>query len=97
MVRVLAFIMTVVIDNQAYAQCQAPEYRRGQVFEDSASTIDLTISMPLPNFVPKTLVCLAELLKREYSNRKTISVLIFSSSYAARYWRTFQADFPQTS
>ena len=70
----------------AFARCVPPDYRKGNVREDSESTLDMTISIPLTEFAPARLVCLAEALRDRYRDRKNISVLIFSSVEAAKYY-----------
>jgi TonB family protein len=68
----------------AAAECRVPSYRTGHVWEDTASSIMVNISIQARDFVPSRLVCLAEALKRRYSDRKEIDILVFGSLAAAR-------------
>jgi len=51
---------------------------------DSATFLAVSISIPLRDFAPNRLVCLANSLKQRYPNRESIAVYIFSSQAAAR-------------
>jgi hypothetical protein len=66
------------------ADCQAPAYREGHVWEDSPSTIMMNISLQMSDFAPNRLICLAGVLKHKYSDRKEILVFMFSSYEAAK-------------
>jgi TonB family protein len=68
------------------ADCQPPSYRKGFVWEDTPSTIMMNISLSIDDFAPARLVCLAESLKQRYSDRRQISVLMFSSHAGARHF-----------
>lgn len=68
--------------------CRAPSYREGHVWEDSPSSIMMNISIPMRDFAPERLVCLAAALKQRYSNRKQISILMFSNYAGAKRYTT---------
>ena len=67
----------------AAAQCRPPSYRTGFVWENSPSTIMMNISIGISDFAPKRLICLASALRQRYSDRREVSILIFSSYAAA--------------
>ena len=84
----------------AFAQCHAPRYQAGATFVDSTSVLVRSISIPLQDFSPSKLVCLATRLRERYRERSNILVNIFSSRKAAwtgitvqeydeKLWRTF--------
>jgi TonB family protein len=68
------------------ADCRAPIYRRGYVWEDSPASIMMNISLAIEDFAPARLVCLAEVLKKRYSDRRKIDVFVFSDHTAARHY-----------
>lgn len=68
----------------AAAECDAPRYQYGQVWEESEYTVLMSVSIPLQDFVPPRLICLAEVFRRRYPGRKSITILIFSSRDAAK-------------
>jgi hypothetical protein len=70
----------------SFGQCVVPQYGTGKVWEDSKSTIDMAISLRLSDFAPMKLVCLATALKQSYRDRTSITILIFSSADAAKYY-----------
>lgn len=75
------------------AECRAPSYREGHVWEDTPSSIMMNISIAMSDFAPKRLICLAEVLKHHYADRERISIAIFSSYDAAKhYTRVFRGD-----
>lgn len=82
----LACCLALLAPASSYGQCVAPEYRAGRVLEDSASTVLATVSMPLSDFAPGRLVCLAAALMKQYLGRTRITILVFSSEDAARYY-----------
>lgn len=87
--RALAILIFCVINIAAYpasAPCLAPHFNQGQVWENSGTSVFMSISIPLPDFAPVRLLCLAQSLRQSYADRNSISVLIFSSpDAAARY------------
>ena len=68
----------------AAAECHAPRYRKGHVWEDSRSTIVMNISISMSDFAPDHLVCLADQLRRRYRDRKEGLISIFDTNVAAR-------------
>ncbi len=66
------------------ANCVPPAYRLGAVWVDDPGVLIRNISVPLREFGPERLVCLAEKLKGRYPNKKRIIVNIFSSREASR-------------
>jgi TonB family protein len=69
----------------ALAQCSPPHYLDGAVYSDDASFMTKSISIPLRDFTPSKLMCLATQLKEMYRDRSYILKYIFSSHQAARY------------
>jgi hypothetical protein len=75
------------------ADCRPPIYRRGFVWEDSPVTIMMNISLPINEFAPARLVCLAQQLRHNYSSRQKVLIFMFSSYVAAeRYTRPMTGD-----
>lgn len=68
----------------AFAQCHPPQYRPGATFVDDTSILVRSISIPLHDFAPSKIVCLASSLKARYRDRSNIEVNIFSSHEAAQ-------------
>jgi hypothetical protein len=66
------------------AECRAPSFREGYVWEDSQSSVMMNISLRTSDFAPERLVCLAAALKHRYSDRKQISIVMFSSFAGAK-------------
>lgn len=90
----VVFLLGLVGDG--VADCTIPNYREGHVWEDSPSTIMLNISIPLNEFAPKRLICLAGALKKRYSGHQEITVLLFSSYEGAlRFTAPFAGDSPE--
>lgn len=75
-----------------FAACDAPQFRKAVVYEDSQSSTLMQINIKLNDFAPKRLKCLVEEFKRTYSGRKTIGVSIFSSYNAAKHYRIVTGD-----
>jgi len=65
-------------------QCNAPNYHEGAVWEKSEASVFMAVSIPLKDFAPDKLVCLAQAFRQRYRDQKNIKVLIFSSPDAAR-------------
>src|SRR3981081_3285456 len=82
----LAICLFLGIRTSARETCNVPRYRVGKTFEDTPSNTMIGISVSLPDFAPSRLVCLADALKRRYSNRNSISVFIFSEPSAAQHF-----------
>lgn len=64
---------------EAFAQCRPPQYREGAIFADSGSVIVMSVSIPLYDFAPSKLVCLATNLREHYRDRRNIEINMFSS------------------
>ena len=56
----------------ASAQCHPPHYRDGSIWVDDPDLVFITISMPLRDFTPSKLVCLAASLKQRYKDRSRV-------------------------
>jgi TonB family protein len=69
-------------------ECTSPSYRVGRVWVDSESAVLMSISVRLEDLAPRKLVCLAETLRRGYSGKSKIDVLIFTSREAAEQYST---------
>ena len=83
---ILIFCLTNIAAYPAWARCSAPQFNQGQIWENSRTSVFMSISIRLPDFAPARLLCLAQSLKQSYADRNSISVLIFSSpDAAARY------------
>lgn len=78
------FAVTLVLSEATcvLGACKVPQYRKGRVYEDSASGADLNISIRLEDFAPERLICLAEALRSKYPHRDVLA-FIFSSREAA--------------
>jgi TonB family protein len=87
-------ILTAIMAHYALAQCKPPKYREGRIIADSKSEIVMSISMRIEDFAPERLICLAEVMKQRYRDRKSISIIFFSSHNAALIYRasTFNYD-----
>ncbi|MGA3205261.1 MAG: energy transducer TonB [Bryobacteraceae bacterium] len=66
------------------AECDPPHYRESAIFAVSDSVFVQSISMPLVDFTPGKLVCLATSLKERYRDYHYITINIFSSHEASR-------------
>lgn len=80
---VMAGWVVLACSTCALAQCRAARYHEGRVWEDSEASAFMAVSIPLHDFAPARLVCLAEALRLRYHYARTIDVLIFSSAYVA--------------
>lgn len=69
-------------DPRLYADCKARNYQVGKIFEQSTTSVVLTIAIEHADFAPETLVCLANDLKKTYSAPEVV-IGIFSSYEAA--------------
>jgi len=84
LMRVLSIVgLLVGAATCACGECHV-RYREGKLLEDSSSTILMTVSIPLREFAPRSLVCLADGLKHRFGNRKSITIFIFSDHDAAK-------------
>jgi len=54
------------------------------VWEESESCVFMAVSIPLKDFAPARLVCLAQAFRRRYRSQNKIEILILSSRNAAR-------------
>ena len=79
----LVTLSVLGVRTSAAAECSAPSYRRGFVWEDSPSSIMMNVSIAMSDFAPDRLACLAEEFKQRYKDRKKILVLFFSTRRAA--------------
>jgi hypothetical protein len=66
------------------AQCHSPHYREGAIFADSGLVFVQSISIPLHDFTPGKLACLATSLRERYRDYQHITINIFSSRQASR-------------
>jgi TonB family protein len=69
----------------AWADCASPKYRIGAITLDDQTMLLENISIPVQEFTPSKLVCLATRLKERYKDRKSILIYIFDSHQASRY------------
>jgi len=83
MMRLAAVCLVLCSGIGAFAQCPTPRYRTGATLADSKAELIMSISIPLREFAPSRLVCLATSLKERYRDRPSIIVSIFSSPEAA--------------
>jgi len=83
-VALLTFVLVAGVQVCAAAECRAPAYRKGHVWEDSPTTIMMNIGIAADDFAPERLVCLATALRRQYANRKEILISMFDSHAAAK-------------
>lgn len=88
----LACCIALLAFAAASAKCTAPRYREGQLWENSDSTVLMSVSVPLQDFAPERLICLAQAFRDRYQERKSITILIFSSPEAAKRYLPRQAD-----
>lgn len=80
---IFGVLSTSIFCSSACAECAAPQYGIGRVSADTSEVFDIDISIKLQDFDPSRLVCLASALKQQHTDRRTISVYIFSSHEAA--------------
>jgi hypothetical protein len=85
MIRLTAVCLVLCSGMEAFAQCPAPRYRTGITPVNSDAELIMSISIPLRDFAPNRLVCLATSLKERYRGRKSVIVSIFSSYEAASH------------
>lgn len=78
---------------QASKQCAPPLYRKGQVWEETQSSVLMTVSVALRDFAPSKLVCLARSFREHYPSRKNITIFIFSSREAAMRYMPSPPDY----
>jgi len=78
--------VTMLSVTTSLAACIAPGYAVGRIWEDTKSAFTASISMPLADFGPARIACLATTLKQRYRSRTTIRVLVFSSREAAQHY-----------
>lgn len=93
-VRTSIFVMLVTVMTVAHAsaQCVTPRYKDGQLMHSSAADVDLTVSIDVGDLTRANLACLAHAIRERYPNRKTITVLVFTSVDAAANYRVSQSD-----
>lgn len=77
--RILTSILWIVFSVELLARCSSPQYQTGLTFEDSDELFFQNISIPLQDFTPNKLLCLAATFKHVYGNRKDVQINIFSS------------------
>jgi TonB family protein len=80
----LLTLVGVAFCTSAFPQCRAPKFKVGEVWEDSSTAVFEAVSIPLPDFAPTKLMCLAQSFKRRYGEKRDIDILIFSSREAAK-------------
>jgi hypothetical protein len=83
---ILSACLLLTFGEDARAQCDVPQYRKGIVWKNSDSAVEMQISIRVADFAPKKLVCLANSLRERYRDHKSITVYIFSSHVAAKHW-----------
>lgn len=70
----------------AFSECHVPSYRDGLILADKQSETMMNISIPLSDFAPEKLRCLANALHRRFQDRKIITVFVLSSHKVAKNW-----------
>lgn len=90
---ILVCFLSVPPSARGSGQCSAPYYREGQVWENSESSVFMAVSIPLSDFAPARLVCLAGAFRQQFHGRKSISILIFSSRDAAERYMPNPPDY----
>ncbi len=86
---VVGYCLGLFVSSPASGQCPPSHYREGQVWENTVSSVFMTISIPLSEFAPNRMVCLAKVFERRYGSRKDVAIMIFSSrDSAVRYTPT---------
>jgi len=75
-----------------FGACKSPSYQVGKTNHDALPNIFLDISIPLKDFAPDKLVCLAGVLQKRYQAPKVI-VGIFSSNEAAKNYRPLSVEY----
>lgn len=84
--RMIAISLGVLTTTVALpAQCRPPVFETGGVLVDSSSEIIMSISIPMQDFGPSRLICLAQSLRAIYSGRSTIIASVFASPWAASH------------
>jgi hypothetical protein len=81
-------LLAVSVGTCQASACRPPAYREGYILEDLPSSIWMNISVDTSNFAPERLICLAAALRQRYSDRRQISVVVFSSFAAAKGFKT---------
>jgi TonB family protein len=81
--------IALIVAARGSTECRQPHYSEGAVWERSNSEVFMAVSIPLKDFVPRKLVCLAHALRQRYSEQQKIKVLIFSSQDAAERYMPY--------
>ncbi len=83
-----ALVLTLTIASfVGETTCRAPKFQLGTTVVDTRETLYVAASIKLDDFAPNRLVCLAAVLRKQYSGRVKIFVPIFSDSNAAKSFR----------
>lgn len=81
---VAVFCVFLCAGASAAAQCHPRPYRTGAIYVNDASMVVKSISIPMQDFAPGKLVCLATGLRARYRDRSNILIYIFGSHAASR-------------
>lgn len=80
----LSCVVSLFFSPKVFAHCNStPSYEIGKTFPSVNNSIVLDVSLPIGDFSPDKLVCLATALKEKFNHRQ-IAVDFFSSHEAAR-------------
>jgi Gram-negative bacterial TonB protein C-terminal len=91
--RILLIWLILGMTTSASPNCEAPHYREGYVWEDSESALMMNVSIPMAEFAPDRLTCLAQSLKARYGQQRGLTILIFGTPAAAAHYKMpFQGD-----
>jgi TonB family protein len=78
----IVLCLALCFSGAAFSECRSPQYRTGATFLDDPQAVVKNISIPLREFAPDKLVCLAAHFRQRYPGRD-ITINFFSSHRAA--------------
>lgn len=81
--RTIWIICALLCPGATFAQCGPAQYHKGLIILDEDSLLIMNISIPLSEFGPRSLACLAADLNRIYRSYSIALINIFSSDVAA--------------
>lgn len=83
LLRVACMFLLLTTGPVSDGQCRVP-YREGKVYENTAESRMMNISVSLADFAPNKLLCLAAELRHKFPNRRKLAIYIFSEYEAAK-------------
>jgi hypothetical protein len=91
---IVVFLMSLFGSPNLFADCSVPPYRIGKVYENTAPSVLLDISVGPEDFAPQRLVCLGAVLRQKYRAPEVV-IGIFSSHKAAVNYKLLTVEYPK--